>query len=221
MTDATYNPTFSNNNTNRTSAIWPIWRDSISRPVIFQPIPKQKARQTWFRARKWERDTHQKQKHGGIIGRTGLAVLYCLIHDFLNFRTGRLDPSVLEIARKAGVCERSVYSALKKLRDLGLIAWVRRCHHSTDAEGRFLLRQSTNAYHLTRPRSWSEHEEAAPPVPHGDTVGAHPPLATTLESASRSLATGNRSEALHNLTVDEADPLARALAQLGRAMGAL
>ena len=40
--------------------------------------------------------------------------------DFLNHRTGRLDPSYAAIARKAGVCVRAVSDALKRrLRELG------------------------------------------------------------------------------------------------------
>ena len=37
-----------------------------------------------------------------------LAVLHALIFDFLNHRTGRLDPSYAAIAAKAGVCVRTV-----------------------------------------------------------------------------------------------------------------
>jgi hypothetical protein len=42
-----------------------------------------------------------------------------LIFDFLNHRTGQLDPSYVAIARKAGVCVRAVATALARLRDLG------------------------------------------------------------------------------------------------------
>jgi hypothetical protein len=37
---------------------------------------------------------------GGAVGHTGLLVLHTLIFDFLNFSTGRLDPSYAAIARK-------------------------------------------------------------------------------------------------------------------------
>jgi hypothetical protein len=54
-------------------------------------------------------------------------VLHALIFDFLNHRTGRLDPSYEAIARQAGVCVRAVATALKRLRELGILHWVRRC----------------------------------------------------------------------------------------------
>jgi len=40
------------------------------------------------------------------------------------FRTGRLDPSYAAIAAKAGVCTRTVATALKRLRELGILNWV-------------------------------------------------------------------------------------------------
>ncbi len=65
-------------------------------------------------------------------------MLHALIFDFLNFRTGRLDPSYAAIARKANVCERTVATALKRLRELGILNWVRRCAKSWQ-DGRFTL----------------------------------------------------------------------------------
>ena len=42
--------------------------------------------------------------------------LHALIFDFLNYASGRLDPSYAAIARKANVCERTVANALKRLK---------------------------------------------------------------------------------------------------------
>ena len=55
----------------------------------------------WQYAREFDRQTKEKGCHGGAIGHTGLQVLQVLIFDFLNFATGRLDPSQAAIARKA------------------------------------------------------------------------------------------------------------------------
>src|ERR1044071_9159447 len=88
-----------------------------------------------------------------------LAALYALLFDFLNHRTGRLDPSLDAIAAKAGCCRRAVVDALARLRDLGLLAWRRRCEETRDAEGRFRLRQRTNAYGLLPPAQWIGYRE--------------------------------------------------------------
>ena len=55
-----------------------------------------------------------------------------LIFDFLNHRTGRLTP----VAAKAGVCVRTIATALKRLRERGILNWVRRCAERW-ADGRF------------------------------------------------------------------------------------
>ena len=108
-------------------------------------MPKKAAVRLWHRARDFDRGTHEPGKHGGAVGPTALQVLHALIFDFLNHRTGRLDPSYEAIAREAGVCVRAVATALKHLREVGILNWVRRCAESW-RDGRFVLEQETNAY---------------------------------------------------------------------------
>ena len=132
-------------------APWPVWRNSVAGPVRFAPMSRKAAAKLWHAARRWDRDTRQPRRHGGIIGRTALVTLYALLFDFLNHRTGRLDPSLDAIAAKAGCCRRAVVDALARLRDLGLLVWRRRCEKTRDTEGRFRLRQRTNAYAVLPP----------------------------------------------------------------------
>ena len=108
-------------------ASWPVWSDSTTTPIRFQPMPKKAAVRLWHRART------------SIARRASLvatAVLHAL--GLLNFATGRLDPSYAAIARKANVCERTVATALARLRKLGILHWVRRCTESW-RDGRFVL----------------------------------------------------------------------------------
>jgi hypothetical protein len=217
----TYIPNTGTRNSSLTSRIWQVWKNSVKSEIVFTPISKTKARRLWFHARKWEQRTHQPGRHGGIIGSSALNVLYTLIHDYLNHKTGRLDPSVKAIASKASICERTCHTALQKLRSLGLIDWLRRCVADHDEEGRFVLRQATNAYRLTDPRQWLVPQDEEPPPPTKDTLGYPPPRPTTIESASLALQTGNRQQAYSDLTADTNDPLSQALAGLGRAMGAI
>ena len=63
-------------------ASWPVWSDSTTTPIRFQPMPKKAAVRLWHRART------------SIARRASLvatAVLHAL--GLLNFATGRLDPS--------------------------------------------------------------------------------------------------------------------------------
>src|SRR6185312_12668832 len=137
-----------------TCAPWPVWRGSVAGPVRFAAMSRKAAAKLWHKARRWDRDTRQPGRHGGVIGRTALGTLYALLFDFLNHKTGRLDPSLDAIAHKAGCCRRAVVDALARLRDLGLLHWQRRCEETRDAEGRFRLRQRTNAYGLLPPSQW-------------------------------------------------------------------
>ncbi len=95
------------------SAPFPAWAGSTTAAVRFAAMPKRAAVKLWHRARGFDRATHEPGRHGGAVGHAALQVLHALIFDFLNHRTGRLDPSYTAIAGKAGVCVRTVASALE------------------------------------------------------------------------------------------------------------
>jgi hypothetical protein len=128
-----------------------VWKDSIREEVRFAPLPKKQAARRWHKARRFDRQSHTAGKHGGALGRTGLAVLYVLLFDFLDYATGWLEPSYDGIAAKAGVCRRVVADALHRLKELGLMHWQRRCSEDKDELGRFRLKQETNAYAVLPP----------------------------------------------------------------------
>lgn len=200
-------------------APWPVRRDSVRGKVVFQPISKKAAATLWHKARKWDQDTRTRGRHGGIIGRTGLTVLYSLIFDFLNWKTGRLDPSLETIARKAGVSERTVSRVIAKLKALGLINWQRRCETAYSDAGNFLLRQISNAYAIISHSQWIGYRDNDPPPPDAATLGCPPPIPTPLEAVAAAIATATPIAAYSELMGDQTDRLAVALAQLGRLMG--
>ena len=80
--------------------VQPVWRGSVRGEVQFTPLAKKAAVRLWHRAREWDRTTRQPGRHGGAVGRIGLVVLHSLLFDFLNHRTGQLDPSYEGIAKK-------------------------------------------------------------------------------------------------------------------------
>jgi hypothetical protein len=199
----------------RTYAPWPVWSDSTTAPVRFAPMAKKAAVKLWHRARDFDRGTHQAGQHGGAVGHTGLAVLHALIFDFLNHRTGRLDPSYAAIAAKAGVCVRTVASALQRLKALGILNWVRRCAERRDAEGRFVLEQETNAYAVLPESQWRGYRPPAePPGPLPGTWGDPPPM---LSAVAQAVLEGDLAGKVQALASDPKDGLAAALARLGRA----
>ena len=159
----------------KTYAAWPVWSGSTTKELRFQPLPKKAATRLWHRARDFDRQTRRKDRHGGAVGHAALQVLHGLIFDFLNYASGRLDPSYAAIARKANVCERTVANALKRLRELGILNWVRRCTESR-RDGRFVLEQETNAYAVLPDRQWHGYRPPAePPAPMPGSWGDHGP----------------------------------------------
>ena len=205
----------------KTYAAWPVWAGGTTKEIKYQPLPKKKAVQLWHRARAFDRQSHITGKHGGAIGPSALHVLHSLIFDFLNYRSGRLDPSHATIARAAGVCERTVRNALNRLRDLGILNWVRRYAESW-RDGRFVLEQETNAYAVLPEGQWRGYRpppECPPPSP--GTWGDHPPLPSQLDQAAEEARRGGDPRTvLAILDADSDDRLSAALARLGRAMQA-
>lgn len=202
-----------------TYAAWPVWSGSTTKDIKFQPMPKKAATRLWHRARDFDRQTKIKDHHGGALGHTALQVLHTLIFDFLNYASGRLDPSHAAIARKANVCERTVRYALNRLRDRGILNWVRRCAEKWE-DGQFRLEQDTNAYAVLPSSQWRgyrETPEAPPPAP--GTWGDHPPLPSLLaQAATEQRESGSLRTVLSILESDPGDHLANALARLARAV---
>ena len=92
-----------------------------------------------------DRRTHQPGRHGGVLRRTGLAVLKALVFGFHNLATGRCDPSLEGLARLAGCARSTVTEALKRLEAAGLIRRVGRWR-AVAANGGLVVVRISNAY---------------------------------------------------------------------------
>jgi hypothetical protein len=149
-----------------------------------------------------------------------LRVLESLIFDFQNYQIGRLDPSYEGIAAKTGLGRSTVALALARLRDLRIIHWVRRCERHWK-DGRFELRQRTNAYVLLPPSQWLglDPQPAEAPLPETGTWGDHPPLPDVIGQAINERKRGaNVDTALTVLEQDATNPVALATARLFRSV---
>ena len=194
-----------------TYAPWPVWSGSTTSPIRFAPMAKKAAVKLWHRARDLDRGTHEPGRHGGAVGPSALQVLHALIFDFLNHRTGQLDPSYAAIAAKAGVCVRTVATALQRLRELGILNWVRRCAESWQ-DGRFVLEQETNAYAVLPETGWRGYR---PPLEAPKPEwGRAPIMPSALGQAALESDLAGKVQALAS---DPKDGLAAALARLGQA----
>ena len=125
----------------KTYAPSPVWSGSIAGPVRFQPLTKREAARRYHQARRFERQTRTPGRQDGALGRNGLAILHAFLFDFLNYRSGRLDPGYRAIAYAAAISIRSVARGLQKLKAAGVLHWLRRCSATVDEDGRYSLRQ--------------------------------------------------------------------------------
>lgn len=202
-------------------APWQVWSGSTTKEARFAPLPRKVSIRIYHKAVEWNRRGKLAGSHGGLIGSHVLLVLHTLIFDFLNHTTGRLDPSYNAIQRRTRLCRQTVATALARLKQLGIINWIRRCREDHDGHGRFVLRQETNAYAILPPTQWRNYMDTEiPEPPHPASWGATPPLPSLLEQASTIREEGGSvSAAAALLDADPHDTLAGALASVGRALG--
>jgi hypothetical protein len=175
----------------------------------------------YHKAVEWNRRDKLAGTHGGVIGSHVLLVLHTLIFEFLNQRTGRLDPSYSTLQRATRLCRQTVAVALARLKELGIINWIRRCREDRDEDGRFVLRQETNAYAILPPSQWRNYMEVEiPEPPHPAIWGACPPLPSLIEQAAAAAQEGHSTASIvRRLEDDPRDALASALSSLGRSLG--
>src|SRR4051794_21399398 len=193
----------------------PAWHDSVALPVIFQPIPRKKAAAIWNKARRLDMKTGRKSRHGGMVGRSALTVLSVLIFDFLDYASGRLDPSHAAIARKARMCERSVRTALAKLKTLGIVNWLRRATKEYGPWG-VTHKQDSNAYILSEPPILKEGD---PPLPLPHELGSVPSLPDIMTQAVEAMKQGDTRTMVAIMESDPKDALAACWAAFYREMG--
>lgn len=118
-----------------------------------------------------EAGLHEKGERSGPLGSVALDVLRLFVN-LIDFRTGRLEPSITTIMDRLGRSRDTIVRALKNLRAHGFIDWLRR-YEPTGNEGRGpQVQQVSNAYRLSLPekaRQFLGRFGKAPPPPadHG------------------------------------------------------
>ncbi len=118
-----------------------------------------------------EAGLHEKGERSGPLGSVALDVLRLFVN-LIDFRTGRLEPSISTIMDRLGRSRDTIVRALKNLRAHGFIDWLRR-YEPTGNEGRGpQVQQASNAYRLSLPekaRQFLGRFGKAPPPPadHG------------------------------------------------------
>jgi len=184
--------------------------------VRFKPMKQWDGLRTWREACRYDRTTKKGGgKHGGAIGHAALRVLHVLLFDFRNWRSGQLDPSYAAIAAKANVAVRTVGNALRRLKELGILTWQRRCS-TKQCDGRTVLEQESNAYTVLPEAGWVSYEPKPKPPPP-DSWGQPPRMPDIIKEA---VAAPTISEVIRTLEMASPGTLEAALASLGRRLEA-
>ena len=161
-----------------------------------------------------EAGLREKGERSGPLGSVALDVLRLFVN-LIDFRTGRLEPSITTIMDRLGRSRDTIVRALKNLRAHGFIDWLRR-YEPTGNEGRGpQVQQASNAYRLSLPekaRQFLGRFSKAPPLPD-DHSAAQEARAAEVDAYKKALP-------LDELALSEAGDtaLGRALAALGKAI---
>jgi len=181
--------------------------------MFWQRTDRQTVSQIILAARKYELATRQPGARNGALGSVALEVLDYLTH-LIDYRSGRLDPSLDYLMRKLKRSRDAITRALKALRTHGFLDWLRR-YVPTGNEGRGpQVQQTSNAYRLSLParalRLLGRYGQQ-PPAPD-DFTHAREQQAAEIETHRASLPIDERT--LFDFGAD--DPLGQVLARLGR-----
>jgi len=181
---------------------------------IWRPTNRQEVQKVLLAAKRYELAERRKGERTGPLGSVAIEVLEFLVN-LVDFRTGRLEPSLNTIMGKVRRSRDAVVRALKALRAHGFLDWLRR-YEPTDNKGRGpQVKQASNAYRLLLPEKALRllgRFGKAPPPPE-DHVAAQAARAAELDAYRKALPLDERAlfEAGDN-------PLGRALAALGKSL---
>jgi hypothetical protein len=119
--------------------------------AIWRSTTRRDAREIVLAAKRYEIAMKQPGKRTGPLGVVALEVLE-LLTNLVDYRTGRLEPSLDTMMRRLRRSRDAIVRGLKALRDHGFVDWLRR-FVPTDNEGQKgpQVRQTSNAYRLVMP----------------------------------------------------------------------
>lgn len=179
--------------------------------VFWRRTDRREVRRVLLAARKYELAGRQPGRRNGPLGHVGLEVLELLVN-LVDYRTGRLEPSLNTLTRKLRRSKDAVVRALAVLRAHGFTDWIRRFETvERDGPGP-RIRQTSNAYRLSLPVRAARLLGV-----QGKDVPLPDDLAYELENQRQELVAMKAVLSLDDLAVLEVNDrlLGRALAELG------
>lgn len=180
--------------------------------VFWRSIDKREVRQIVTAARRYELATRQAGQRNGALGPIALEILD-LFGNLVDFRTGRLDPSIDFMRAKLRRSRDAITRALRALRDHGFLDWLRRFVPTGNGGRGPQVQQTSNAYRMSLPaRALRLMGRLFIPAPAPDDFShAQQQAAAVYEGQVDSLSLPERARHV----IDADNPLADALARLG------
>lgn len=185
---------------------------------FWRKITRQEAAKIRLAAERYELSTRQRGARYGALGSVALEVINYLTR-LVDFRTGRLEPSLDFLQMKLKRTRAAIVRALKALRSHGFVDWLRR-YIPTGNEGRGpQVKQTSNAYRLLLPKNALQclgHFGVPFPLPE-DIVHSRDVQAIEIRAQLSALSIDDQMAFKFGAT----DPIGLALARLKKAMGSV
>jgi hypothetical protein len=109
-------------------------------------------------AQSYDREHKQKGQRNGPLGSIGIEVLREL-YRMVDYRTGRLDPSIETIRKRLVRSKQAVHDAMERLQEHGFLVKVRRAEAIEGVHRGPQVRQITNANGFSLPKCVTEEVE--------------------------------------------------------------
>ncbi|WP_105386496.1 replication protein A [Neorhizobium alkalisoli] len=182
--------------------------------VFWRRTNRQEVQQILLAAKRYERVQRQPGSRSGPLGSVAVEILELFVN-LVDFRTGRLEPSIDTMMRKLRRSRDAVVRGLKALRTHGFLDWLRRYEPTGNAGRGPQVQQTSNAYRLSLPekaRRLLGRLGAPHPLPD-DYTHAREIRAAAIDAHRQSLPLEERT------LFDAGDnPLGQALARLGKSI---
>lgn len=132
---------------------------------FWHPTTRRQTRLIVLAAKRYELARRQRGCRSGPLGAVALEVLE-LMSNLVDFRSGRLEPSLVTLMRLLKRSRDAVVRALRNLRTHGFLDWIRRYTACGSPEKGPQVAQVSNAYRLQLPQGAARETTAgSPPLP--------------------------------------------------------